>query len=245
MSRARWVRLALAALVVSFGLLLLPCLRRVRDGEGWVRSQVSLRQIGVALRTYHDVNGRLPPAVVRGEDGRALSSWRVLLLPYLEQEGLYKQFRPDEPWDGPHNRGLLVRTPRCYEPALGGNDAPGLTRYQLFVGAGTPFEREGLTWQDFPDGPANTILVAEAGEPVPWSKPADLAFHPGGPLPLLGGAFGKPVHFLCYEVGRRPGFNAVFGDGKTRFIREETDDGTVRGLITRNGGEDVSAARLD
>ena len=59
---------------------------------------------------------------------------------------------------------------------------------------------------------------------MPWSKPADLVYDPGKPLPPLGGAFTKPVHFLCYEVKRRPGFNACFADGSARFISSEAKD---------------------
>jgi hypothetical protein len=241
--RARWIVLGLI-LCLTCGLLL-PCGQKVRDGEGWVRSGVSLRNVAEALRHYHQENGRLPPAVVRGPDGRPLYSWRVLLLPYLEDVPLYERFHLDEPWDGEHNKGLLGETPRCYEPALGGNDDPGLTRYQVFVGPGTAFERDGLTWADFPDGLANTLLVAEAGEPVPWSQPADLVYDPAGPMPRLGGAFGKPVHLLCYERWRNPGFNACFADGTGRFIRGDTDEATLRGLITRNRGEKVDVSKLE
>jgi hypothetical protein len=169
----------------------------------------------------------------------------VLLLPYLEGDRLYQQFHLDEPWDSPHNKKLLDRTPRCYEPALGGNDQPGLTRYQVFVGPGTAFERDGLTWDDFPDGLAGTFLVVEAGEPVPWSQPADLVYAPDKPLPPLGGVFTRPVHVLCYEVQRRPGFNACFADGSTRFIRSMADEKAVRALVTRDGGEKVNLSGLE
>jgi hypothetical protein len=190
----------------------------------------------MALRSYHEVNGKLPPAVVSRKDGQPLYSWRVLLLPYLDQDSLYKQFKLDEPWDSPHNKPLSGETPRCYVPAGGGMDGPGLTRYQVFVGPGTAFERPGLTWADFPAGPENTILVVEAAEPMPWSKPVDLHYRPDKPLPSLG-VYSKPVHFLCYELWRKPGFNACFGDGATRFISSETDEKTIRAFITRSGGE--------
>src|SRR5262249_862557 len=103
----------------------------------------------------------------------------------------------------------------------------------------------GLTWDDFTDGRSQTILVAEAGEPVPWSKPADLVYDPGGPLPPLGGVFGKPVHFVCYEIWRKPGFVACFADGTTRFVPSKTNEQTVRALITRNGEEAVDVSQLD
>jgi hypothetical protein len=240
----RWLLYGAAALFIASCCFLLPCTEKIRDSEGWVRSAVSLKQIGLALRIYHDVNGKLPPAVVTGKDGQPLYSWRVLLLPYIEDDRLYKQFHLDEAWDGPNNKALLDKTPRCYEP-LGGNDAPGLTRYQILVGPGTAFERDGLTWDDFPDGPANTILVVESGEAVPWSKPVDLAYAPDEPLPPLGGLFTKPVHFLCYEVWRKQGFNACFGDGTTRFISSTTDEKTIRALITRNGDEKVDVSKLE
>jgi hypothetical protein len=235
-----------AVFAVGFCLLLVPCLQTVRDGEGWVRSRDSLKQIAYALHAYHDIYKKLPPAVVTDQQGRPLYSWRVLLLPFLEEKRLHERFRLDEPWDSPHNKPLLDKTPRCYQPLGGGNDPPGLTRYQIFVGPGTAFERPGLTLtpEDFPDGLSSTLLVVEAGQAVPWSKPADLAYDPKRPLPSLGGAFGKPVHFLCYEVGTRPGFTAVFGDGAGRFLRGDLDEATLRGLITRNGGEPVDLASL-
>ena len=248
MSRSKWVVFGLAVVCLLCCLLLLPCTVKVRDGEGegWVESAASLKQIGQALLSYHAVNGKLPPAVARDRDGRPLFSWRVLLLPFIEQGSLYNRIHLDEPWDGQHNKALLEETPRCYEPMLGGMDAPGLTRYQVFVGPGTAFERDSLTWDDFPDGRENTILVVEAGEPVPWTKPADLPYDPDQPLPPLGGVYAKPYYFLCYEVGRTPDFNACFADGSTRFLSGKTDEKVIRSLITRNGGEkvDASAAAL-
>src|SRR5262249_35686343 len=127
----------------------------------------------------------------------------------------------------------------------GGRDAPGLTRYQGFVGPGTAFERKGLTWADFPDGRSKTLLIVEAAEPVPWSKPADMAYDPVGPLPALGGAWTKPVHFLRREVRRDPGFVACFADGSVRFIRQSVDEKVLRALITRNGSEAVDLSDVE
>jgi hypothetical protein len=202
-------------------------MQKVRDDEGWVRSASSLERIGGALQVYQEVNGHLPPAVVRDKAGRPLYSWRVLLLPYLEGDRLYKEFNTDEPWDSDHNKKLLGETPRSYMPHGGGMDAPGLTHYQVFIGPGTPFERDSLRL----DGFKNTILVAEGGEATPWSKPVDLTYDPAKPLPPLGGVFRKPTHLLCYEVWRTPGFTACFGDGRTEFIPSDTDENAIRALI--------------
>jgi hypothetical protein len=242
----KWVVFVVGVLCLAACLLALPCTQQIRDGEGWVESANHVKVIGLALRTYHEVNGRLPPAVVRGKDGRPLYSWRVLLLPYLEQEGLYERFALDEPWDSPHNKPLLEDIPRWYLSPEARDDAPGLTRYQVFVGPGTAFERDGLTWGDFPDGLSNTLLVVAAGDPVPWTKPEDLAYDPGKPLPPLGHLFSRPaVKVLCYPVTTEQGFLGCFADGSVRFLRGDAGEGAVRALITRNGGEKVDPARLE
>jgi hypothetical protein len=234
---------ALSLLGVSCALVL-PCLQKSRDRENWLESSSNLKYIALALHNYQETYGRLPPAAITGKDGKPLYSWRVVLLPFLEQNALFQQFHLDEPWDSPHNKPLLEKVPRYYSYPPGGYPDT-MTRYQVFVGPGTAFERGGLTWDDFPDGTANTFLVVEAGEPVPWTKPVDLVYDPTGPLPPLGGGSGKPVHFLCYELWRNPGFVAAFADGKVRFIRSTTDERTIRALITRNGDEKVDVSKLE
>ena len=114
----------------------------------------------------------------------------------------------------------------------------------MLVGPGTAFVRPGLTFKDFSDGPASTILLVEACDAVPWSEPVDLPYDPGGPLPRLGGLYTRTSRFLRYPVNNRPGFNAVFGDGTTRFLDSHVDTQTLRSLITRNGGEGVDLSRL-
>ena len=176
--------------------------------------------------------------MIRDQNGKALYSWRVALLPFLEQEALYKQFKLAEPWDSPHNKKLLEPTPALYALPLPDNLA-GMTHYQVFTGPGTAFERDGLTLKDdFPDGTSNTTLVVESAEPVPWTKPADLVYDPTGLLPALGAGFGIPNRLLCYRVGQRPGFNVCFADGSGRFLLNTTDERELRALITRNGGEE-------
>jgi hypothetical protein len=245
MSRERWSAVVLVAIGLLCLLLLFPYLQTVRVSEGWVRTTNSIKQIGFAFQNYHDVHGRLPPSAVTDKDGRPLLSWRVAILPYVENDNLSRQFRHDEAWDSPHNAPHLWAKPRCYAPTLGGNDAENLTRYQVFVGPGTAFERPGLTWTDFPDGRENTLLVVEAGEPVPWSKPADLPYDPTSPLPLLGAGYTRPVRLLRREIRRNEGFATCFADGSTRFVLTSTNEPLVRAVITRNGGEQVDLSALE
>src|SRR5262245_56693586 len=74
----------------------------------------NLKQIGVAMHTYHDKHRSFPAAAIYGKDGKALLSWRVALLPYLGLEALYKEFKLDEPWDSAHNKRLLEKMPAVY-----------------------------------------------------------------------------------------------------------------------------------
>jgi hypothetical protein len=182
----------------------------------------------MALWIYQEKHGRLPPAVVYGEDGKPLYSWRVLLLPYIEEEALYNEFRLDEPWDSPHNLALLPRMPETYAPPPGkaGKMPPHHTVCHVFVGPGAAFEgREGLRMpDDFPDSTSRTILVVEAGPPVPWTKPEELPYDPCGPLPRLDCIF-------------KDGFRAGLADCSVRWVRKDTSEATLRAAITRNGGD--------
>jgi len=137
-------------------------------------SASNLQSITIALQDYADEHGGwLPPAALCDKEGRPLHSWRVLILPYLEQKELYKQFRLDEPWDCPHNLALLPRMPHVYTLPPGlpveVQAEPSCTFYQVFTGKGTAFEgSQGLSLRDdFPDGHSQTVLVVEASEPAP------------------------------------------------------------------------------
>lgn len=193
------------------------------------------------MHNYHDDHGRFPPAAVRDPAGRPLLSWRVLLLPYLEEDSLYRQFKLDEPWDSPHNKPLLAQMPRVFAAPRVEDDLkvePDATFYQVFVGRGAAFEdaRQMRLEKDFPDGEAKTILVIEAGEAVPWTKPVGLVYQPDQPLPPLGGIFRTEGRFSLFGSNRVKGFNTAMVDGRVQFLRAGLPEETLRGLITRNGG---------
>src|SRR5207302_7296383 len=119
---------------------------------------------------------RLPPAAIADINGRLLLSWRVAILPYLGQEGLYKQFHLDEPWDGPHNKRLLNFMPLVFRSPGGTNIARGKTCILAPVGDNLAFDlTRGRSFADFSDGLSNTILVVEAApeRAVDWTRPRD------------------------------------------------------------------------
>ena len=145
----------------------------------------------LALHAYiDDHNGLWPTNVVDGE-GKVLLSWRVQLLPYLGEEELYKRFDLTESWDGKTNRKLIEQMPDAFAPARDVTKNKGETFYQGFDGRGAAFDASArLKFPgSFPDGTSNTIALVEAGEPVIWTKPADIAYDSSAELPKLGGVF--------------------------------------------------------
>ncbi len=195
----------------------------------------NLSKLGTGLHSYHQTHGSLPPAAITDKAGKPLLSWRVAILPYIEELDLYKQFKLDEPWDSPHNLKLLEKMPKLYGPVLVPQKAPFVTYYQAFVGKTTMWE-EGrkITFAEVTslDGNAQTILLAEAKTAVPWTKPADLSYEAGKPLPPLGG------------LSKGEGFHVLFADGRPKLIPKRADEALIRALITRNGGEAIDPSKL-
>ncbi len=218
--------------------VLLPAVEASRAAARRSQSINNLKQMGLALHNLHSTENHFPPRASRDQDGKPLLSWRVAILPFIEQNALFQEFKQDEPWDSPHNQALLERMPAVYA-VPGASAKPGETFYQGFAGKGTFFDpevKEGVTLAEITDGTSNTIAVVEARKAVPWTKPDDVEFDPeakpeGGDDPLLGRLGG---HFAG-------GFNALFADGSVRFLRLSISPQVLRALITRNGGEVVSS----
>jgi hypothetical protein len=205
------------------------------------RSTRNLKLIGLAIHNFEVANGRFP-ADIRDEDGTPLLSWRVRLLPFLEEVALFNEFHLDEPWDSPHNRPLLERMPAAFRDP-DAEAEPGRTFYRGVAGPGTvldPTVPSGIRIADVTDGTSNTLAVVQAREAVAWSQPGtDLPFESPAELPAqvetaqaLQGQLGGP------GAG---GFHALFLDGSTRFLRDTISPLVLRALVTRNGGEVVSS----
>lgn len=191
----------------------------------------NLRQLALAMQKYCQANRTLPPAARYAQD-QPLLSWRVLLLPYLGREALYKEFHLDEPWDSPHNRALIARMPEVYRTPGGPEEEK--TCYVVPVGARSIFsQREGMALAAVRDGLKNTLLILEVDpdRAVVWTQPEDLRIIPAQPGRGLGGLRGD--HFL-----------AVCADGMPHRLSTTLDAATLRALISAAGGERVAAEVL-
>jgi len=214
--------------------IVVPMFGRVDEVGPRQESAWHLWDIAFAMHDYANNHKTFPPAVVYDSHGKPLYSWRVLLLPYLQEKPLYSQFKLDEPWDSPNNKPLLAQMPHVYRtPSQYQRNEPYATHYQVFTGGGAIFEASPkahlLSFKDIiaADGMNKTLLVVEAAEPVLWTKPEDLPYSPDRSLPQLGGLFIKK------------GFWAMMADGGTRWFSMDMDEETIRAMITWNGGETV------
>jgi type II secretory pathway pseudopilin PulG len=223
--------------------LLVPAVQKVREAAARIQSSNNLKQIAMAMHNYNDAFGHIPPGNVKaaGPGGAVVPnygnpglSWRVALLPYLEQDDLYKQFRLDEPWDSAHNKALLTKMPKVYAHANAdpAKTAAGFTHYRAFVGPGTAFDPTAGRVKlplDFPDGTTNTLLVVEAADPIEWTRPEtdDFQVAPNKPLPKLANFWST-------------GTAAAFADGSVHMLPKGISEQTLRAVITRNGnGNDI------
>ena len=217
--------LAVALLLAFIVLMLLP---GVGSGPVALRSvcKNNMKQIGLALHAYRDEYGCFPPAYIPDAKGRPFVSWRVLILPYLEEINLYNMYRMDEPWNGPNNFELAdiqVSTYRCPESDHGEQTA---TNYLAIVGDEAGFAgaepRCGDVAKVALDHTIVIVEVADSG--IPWSMPRDLDFREL--------KFGVNESQQSISSNHRDCALALFGDSHVLALKEGTPRSVVSALCT-------------
>jgi uncharacterized protein DUF1559 len=183
-----------------------------------------LKAIYQALEKYHADKGSYPPPAMYDKDGRPMLSWRVALLPYLGDEAktLHAQFRLDEPWDSLHNKRLIKKLPQAFQPTGYSFRKQWRTSDLVFVGPGAAFEpQKGRKKADLrPDAILLAHVDVELG-PY-WSKPADLIFAAGKPLPKL---------YEDSPFGGDRSIAVLLANGTFRNLDEKTPEKELRQLI--------------
>ncbi len=211
----------------------LPAVQKVRAAASRSTSMNNLKQIMLAMHNYESAHASFPPAAIVNKKAEKLLSWRVTILPYIEEQALYEKFKLDEPWDSENNKTLIPLMPKVYADMRAADAAAlakeGKTFYKAIVGKDAAFDwvqsRKVIA---IADGSSNTIGVVAGGVPVIWSKPDDIEFDAEKKLPDLS----KPFDVLL----------AAFCDGSVRAIgpKTATDEKKLKALFTAAGGEVIN-----
>lgn len=189
----------------------------------------NLKQIAIAMHMYHDNYNTFPAADGNARSGAEKStglSWRVYILPLLDQRALYEQFHLDEPWDSDHNQTLIPQMPDVFRvPEV---TIPGYTSVQVFSAANCPFDpAKPSAMKDIVDGTSTTIMAVVAGPEAatPWTQPGGLPFDPSNPILALGTVADLIQVCLC--------------DGSVRSISKDIDPQTLSNLIQHADGNPI------
>jgi hypothetical protein len=211
---------------------------RIRDARRTCSH--NLRRIGEALREYEADYGCLPPASLAGADGKPAHSWRVLLLPYLGQQGLYDRYDFSQPWDSPHNAVLSSRMPEVFGcPADAESLANNESSYVVVVGPRAAFlANRGRLRAEISDDPATTVLVVESPVTgINWLEPRDISMDRFDPS--INGRLGQSAGSFHPE-----GAHVLTADDSVRYLSNKTPSDITAAAFTIDGGEGLAADAL-
>jgi prepilin-type N-terminal cleavage/methylation domain-containing protein/prepilin-type processing-associated H-X9-DG protein len=242
-----------AIIAVLLGILL-PAVQKVRAAMDRTKCQNNLRQMGIALHTYHDAYRTFPPGGIEyrpfGNTTQRQLAWCVFLLPYLDQEPLYRRIDLSKAFDGPENAEAAAavlavflcpskpRSSYLYQ-GRGVCDYGGIFGQAVFGQNNPP---NGTMLFDVPisipmitDGTACTLMIAEDSQrdDAQWINAANL-FDVSAPV-NQGPSYDPDIHSL-----HPGGANGLFADGSVHFLRETMDVRTLAAIVTRAGGETVT-----
>ena len=212
--------------------LLLPAVQAAREAARRMQCANQMRQLGIALHNHHDVYDVFPPLYsVDERSGKPLHSWRVLILPFIEEAALYEAIRLDEPWDSEHNKQFHDRVPsifRCPSNPDVGCCYSGIAG-EGFIPATPGFPRSGLKIGAITDGTSYTLAIVEVREPLNWMDPtADVTLKELEKGINAGGRLGS------FHPG---GCSAVMFDASYRFLVDGMDSAVLRAWATPAAGD--------
>jgi hypothetical protein len=201
---------------------------RLAETATKTKNSNNLKKLAIGIRIFHNVYNQFPigdSPIIKYRDGQPLLSWRVSLLPFIEEDSLYRKFKLDQPWDSPDNLKLLDQIPKVYQNL----DYKGLGSHTTVLainGPGAVFNPgEKLHFRNVTDGTSQTVLVINAGpdKAVPWTKPQDLTYQPDAIVKSLGDV--------------NDPFMVMFADGAIYPVRKTVDERTLLKMFQRNDGK--------
>lgn len=220
--------------------LLLPAVQSAREAARRMQCTNQLKGIGLAIQQYQLHYGCFPPAFIPDENGKPKHSWRVLILPFLDQEALYREYRFDEPWDGPNNRRLADRMPRVYLCPSRAPPGYSQTSYAMIVGPHAFSDGPtGRTIKDIKNDPAKTIMLAEATRAeINWLEPRDLSTESMA-FEHKPSSVDQPSSKTDISSEHPGTYNVLFYNGEVRNLSATIDRKTLEAMLTIDGGEKI------
>ncbi len=242
---------------LAFGIASLALLTWFVGFVVWAREEARssqcvchLAQLQLALSNYESTYGHLPPAAISDGEGKPLLSWRVALLPFIEEDALYKQIKLDEAWDGPNNRKLHARRPSNFAcPSHHDDAAKESTSYVVVVGPKTLFPGGGKARKrsDIRDDPASTLMVVETISNINWMEPRDLEWDH---MSFQLNDHSSPSIASDHHSGSYPGPHVIAAEGKaypdnqvTAYLPESMGPETIKALLIIDDSEKVVLRR--
>ena len=209
-----------------------------------------LKNVGIAIHGDAEAHEGLLMETVVSSNEKPPRSWRVELLPFLEQATLRKRYDDDQKWDAPAN-DVVAGTPQ--HPYLCPNNVirtderkrsytaflacTGSTAFFPVPTAGAGRERR---LDDIRDGISHTAMLVEAcGQNVVWTESRDLdvdAVPLGVNLP--GVRRGESAGLLSSH-DPSAAVAVLTGDGAVRRLSADTDPAVLKAMLTIDGGESV------
>ena len=194
----------------------------------------------IGMMNYETQYMHFPAANCKDAVDKPIYSWRVAILPFIEQQALYDEYDFDEPWDGPNNIKMLEQMPRVYG-CPSHSEHRTQTPYKLVVDKGAAFE-DGRkpVYGEILDGLSNTAgIIEDVSNPVPWTKPEDLTVEQA--IAALSPRDPRSVSH-SYSIASSTsydGSNISLFNGSTEFIGPTIDPKIVRSLCLIADGKTI------
>jgi hypothetical protein len=228
-----WLGVAVVVLVVGFNLaklFFLVSVPKIRSAADQAEARQKFKQITLGMAMYaQEHNGEFVEQAWAVPPSKFKHSWRVHILPYIEQGPLYDQIHLDEPWDSEANSRFHYKTPSAFRPPEQ-TKLFEMTFIQVVYGPGTAFPGSGQKMRypaSFVDGTSQTVILVEAARAVNWMQPEDIDIQ------QVRGS-------LLDKLGTRPGATGPLvgtADGTAHFLKPGITEKTLRAALTPAGNE--------
>lgn len=210
--------------LLAFGML--GAVGAAREAARRVASQNNFKHVGIAMHLYNDTHGNFPAAASTAELQKSLS-WRVELLPYVEESSLYRSFDTTQDWDSATNVSAAAYMPRVYSDLQRPEINDRATLYTIYNSDSSSSIKLGLEGsvklKDIADGTSNTIMLVEmdaASVPNIWSAGYDYGVDLSNPSARL--------------LERNGLYTFALIDGSVHSLRTEIDPQTLADMMGRN-----------